>query len=346
MVYNGIVNKCSRLDVIIGLPGSGKSSALTDTISQEFHSRIIDNDDAKKLLPEYNNGWGASVVHDESKIISEMQLKIALIKHENIVLPKVGSDVNKIQSIILKAQKLGYEVNLHYVELPREKALARMINRFLEDGRFLSPKIIDKYNNPVDGNKIENTYEVLKKGGLLNGYSKWNNDVARGENPRLDEWSNCTGSFIDRGRAERATSEDGRNRSGCGCRDRGDKSINGTESGEMGTPYRERDAYAGKRDSISRQDTAYDRAEQSSAGAGINRCKADVEANGFTITNKLLNNYEKLVSENKRDITLREISDKYLSGTENETINDIGQELAQQELQHAEIEASCEGPGG
>lgn len=396
MVYNGIVNKCSRLDVIIGLPGSGKSSAITDTISNEFHSRIIDNDDAKKLLPEYNNGWGASVVHKESQVISETQLEIALENNENIVLPKVGSDIGKLQNIIVKAKDLGYEVNLHYVELKREKALARMINRFLEEGRYLSPKLIDKYDNAIEGNKIKRTYEVLKEGGLLNGYSKWNNDVARGENPRLDEWSNCTGSFIDRGRAERAKSEDRRPDRGIGCR--GDSSTgryageqgrvenadskreanaskrdissdyrtdtsqtheggevdgralhgryHGAESGAVGTADRGRTANAGKGDSISGKASAYDRAEQDTSGNDlVSSFKTDLETNGFTITNKLLYNYEKLISGNKH-ITLREISEEYLAGTENDTINEIGRELEQQELQHKEMEASCDDPGG
>lgn len=56
--YNGYVAKESRLDIIIGLPASGKSSAIVDTLSQEFKSRVIDNDEAKKKIPQFNNGWG------------------------------------------------------------------------------------------------------------------------------------------------------------------------------------------------------------------------------------------------------------------------------------------------
>ena len=29
---------------------------------------LIDNDEAKRLFPEFNNGWGAGVVHEESQI--------------------------------------------------------------------------------------------------------------------------------------------------------------------------------------------------------------------------------------------------------------------------------------
>ena len=38
-VYSGIVDESLRLDIVIGLLAS-KSSAIVDTISNEFHSRI------------------------------------------------------------------------------------------------------------------------------------------------------------------------------------------------------------------------------------------------------------------------------------------------------------------
>lgn len=44
------MSRGSRLDIIVGLPGSGKSSALADAISQEFNSIIIDNDEAKRCF--------------------------------------------------------------------------------------------------------------------------------------------------------------------------------------------------------------------------------------------------------------------------------------------------------
>lgn len=194
--YNKEVIRESRLDIIVGLPGSGKSSALADVISQEFNSRIIDSDEAKKLLPEYNNGWGASIVHNESKLISDTQLKESMLKGENIVLPRVGGNYKVIDQIVSMAKQSGYSVYIHYVELSREKALGRMLDRFINTGRFMAPEIIDKYNNSIDGNKIEKTYEYFKKGGNINGYSKWNNDVGRGESPILIEQSGCSGRFI------------------------------------------------------------------------------------------------------------------------------------------------------
>ena len=51
--------------------------------------------------------------------------------------------------------------------------------------------MIDEYNNIREGNKIEKTFEefkeALSKGGIIDGYAKWNNDVKRGESPVLEE---------------------------------------------------------------------------------------------------------------------------------------------------------------
>ncbi len=71
VVYNKNVRKNSLLDIVIGLPASGKSSAIVNTISSEFHSRVIDNDEVKKRLPEYRGGWGADRVHKESQKIAD-----------------------------------------------------------------------------------------------------------------------------------------------------------------------------------------------------------------------------------------------------------------------------------
>ena len=59
-LYNGDVEKGRRLDIVIGLPASGKSSAIVDTISYEQHSMLIDNDEAKRQFPEFNKGWGGT----------------------------------------------------------------------------------------------------------------------------------------------------------------------------------------------------------------------------------------------------------------------------------------------
>lgn len=181
----GEIRREKRLDIVIGLPASGKSSALVEPISEMYHSRIIDSDEAKKLLPEYNDGWGAGIVHKESQLISDRQFKAAVRKGENITYPRVGGDCDELTDIIAAVKKQGYSVYIHFNELDRNKALGRMINRFLETGRYIKPELVTKY-----GNGISATYETLKnRSELVDGFSKWSNDVPLGFRPKLIEYS-------------------------------------------------------------------------------------------------------------------------------------------------------------
>ncbi len=229
--YTGIVSKKSRLDIIIGLPGSGKSSAIVDAISQEFQSKLIDNDEAKRMIPQYNNGWGASVVHEESQVISDYAFRTAVARHENVVLPKVGSDARKLEKeYIQPAKRNGYSVYVHFVDVPREIALGRMLNRFIEDGRFLEPGLIDKYANEREENKIEQAYDMLKHSDLIDGCSRWDNDVARGERPYLMEMEGLDGNFIKNARVKEKTNERNEetdSRNGRGVREGGGSKLPG-----------------------------------------------------------------------------------------------------------------------
>lgn len=181
----GEIRREKRLDIVIGLPASGKSSALVEPISEMYHSRIIDSDEAKKLLPEYNDGWGAGIVHKESQLIADRQFKAAVLNGENITYPRVGGDCDELTDIIAAVKKQGYSVYIHFNELDRNKALGRMINRFLETGRYIKPELVTKY-----GNGISATYETLKnRSELVDGFSKWNNDVPLGCRPKLIEYS-------------------------------------------------------------------------------------------------------------------------------------------------------------
>lgn len=202
--YTEDVKREKRLDIVIGLPASGKSSAVVDKISTKYHSRVLDNDIIKAMIPEYNNGWGASVVHKESQEIMKSISVISRCRDENLVMPKVGGDVGTIRKAVITAKRAGYQVYLHYVELSREKATGRMLHRFLSTGRFLAPELIDKYDNPEIGNLVLKTYETIKKDGWIDGYSRWDNDVEVGEKPRLIEGKGLREDFYDRiGKSQR-----------------------------------------------------------------------------------------------------------------------------------------------
>ena len=112
-------------------------------------------------------------------------------------MPKAGGDVGAIRKAVITAKRVGYQVYLHYVELSREKSTGRMLHRFLRTGKFLAPELINQYDNPEIGNLVWKTYETIKKDGWIDGYSRQDNDVEVGENPRLIEGKGLQDDFYD-----------------------------------------------------------------------------------------------------------------------------------------------------
>ena len=192
-VHIGDVEKGRRLDIVIGLSGSGKSSAIVEPLSSLYHSRIIDSDFAKKLLPEYNGGWGTNIVHKESQLIAERQTVITLKNNENMIHARATADINALKKTILQAKSNGYYVYVHYLELHSNKAMGRMLRRFLETGRYIPPDVV-----AYGSDKISQSFELLKNEiNLLDGYSHWDNDVPYKASPRIIEYSASCRDFCE-----------------------------------------------------------------------------------------------------------------------------------------------------
>lgn len=220
--YNGEVRHDKRMDIVIGLPGSGKSSVYTERLSQEYKSRVIDTDDFRGYIPEYN-GSNASMVHREASRIRNRLLNSALDNGDNILLSTIGADAQKLATQIQKYKDEGYSVYLHLNELPNNKSLARAVGRYISEdgslGRYVSPRLIAEYgdkptqtylyltgqggidngglesNLRQSGGRITGNAESTggapqsqtagRAAGLLTGYDWYNNDVERGQAPRL-----------------------------------------------------------------------------------------------------------------------------------------------------------------
>lgn len=177
--YTGSVNRDRRADIILGLPASGKSSAIVDPISQKYKSKLIDSDEAKKMLDGFDDGWGAGYVHMESVDIVNKVLANAVTKGENVVIPKVGGDYIGIEKLREMLKENGYSVNIHLCELNPNKAAGRNLRRFATTGRFVDLEATSfKYQN-----KPTEVYEQLVKEGNIDGHTRTSNDVGYGELP-------------------------------------------------------------------------------------------------------------------------------------------------------------------
>ena len=198
-VYNGSVKRGKRIDIVIGLPAAGKSTATVNPLSQYYKSVVVDSDIIKGKLPEFNKGWGATLVHEESSAINMRMLREELLLGNNIILPIVGAKISSVENYINSAKEAGYEVHLHLNELNSSKTMGRMLRRYFKDGRFIPPEISFK-----NGDKPTKVYEELKNRGDLNGYSRWNNDVAKGQRPTLTEVSGNNRAYAEYSNSWRA----------------------------------------------------------------------------------------------------------------------------------------------
>ena len=179
---NGAKRKEGKVFLVVGLPASGKSSAVVEPLAQANGALVIDSDMAKEKLPEFNSGLLAGAVHGESSAIADLVRDYAVTQNDNIVLPLVGKTEEKLRDTIRMFRAKGYEVSLHYVGLPVEKAVERAKNRFRETGRLVAPEYVRSV-----GLQPKTNYDKIKVEKEVDSYGEWDNDVAQGENARLLE---------------------------------------------------------------------------------------------------------------------------------------------------------------
>lgn len=214
-MFDGEVKTGNRLDLVIGLPGAGKSSVIVNALSNEVGARIVDSDVAKRFIPENADGKHANLVHAESAQINNKVRDIAMSRGENIIMPIIGSKGDEVlngrtnpdgtkdtKGIVEIAKENGYKVYVHYVDIPVNESIGRVIVRNIEEGRSVPPTNLEKYiekdgnDKPVtdeNGKYIsmcDKSYETIKNDDRIEGYSHWNNDVSVGEKPELIEAHN------------------------------------------------------------------------------------------------------------------------------------------------------------
>ena len=182
---DGAKKKERQAFIVMGLPASGKSSAVAEPLAKEHGALIIDSDEAKERLPEFADGLLASAVHEESSDIAERITSNAVENGDNIVLPVVGKTLSSLEKKIAYLKAHGYRVNLYYVDLPVEKAVERGKGRFQHTGRLVPLAYIRSV-----GLKPKQNFDTIKAGKAteeVDHYEAWSNDVDRGQRPRLLE---------------------------------------------------------------------------------------------------------------------------------------------------------------
>jgi len=170
-----------QVTIILGPPAAGKSTIAND-LAIANKAAILDSDEIKAALPEFDGGIGASAVHSESSTLAKALQSIMVSRGTNIVLPKVGHDGSSIRGAISLYKDEGYTVRLVNMDVTPENAYQRMISRFMKKGRIIPPEYLDAV-----GSKPTATYRTLKEEGIADGYAEIDNNTGFGEPKEIRE---------------------------------------------------------------------------------------------------------------------------------------------------------------
>lgn len=177
-----------RAAILIGPPAAGKSTSA-NSLARKFAAAIVDGDEAKKVIPEYQGGIGANAVHKESSRLISAARAILMDERANIVWPKIGDDPAQIRGLIADLKAAGYKVNLIDVSVTADESLRRMIGRFLRTGRLIPPEFMAKV-----GELPGKTYDLLKKEAIADGYARID---ANGPAPKAIDGHELVGDALE-----------------------------------------------------------------------------------------------------------------------------------------------------
>ena len=161
-----------------GRGGSGKSwFTKKGAVIDKNKFFVIDNDEIKKLIPEFK-GWNAGQIHEEASSIFELMTRFARRKGLNIVhdstLRSTGTAVKRISGF----RTHGYKTEGYYMFLPRQDAAVRAVKRAVgETKRYVPTNIV-----------LENTTNEATFDALRASFDRWqfyDNQVPFGVDPTL-----------------------------------------------------------------------------------------------------------------------------------------------------------------
>ena len=162
-VYDGALNKDYELELVLGLPASGKSTMVTDPDSEEMGAFIMDCDMIKEHLPEYqeSHGAGADAVHFEGYglMLDAMKefLKDGSMEGTNVILPIVSSSLDDLMETFIKPfEDAGYHVKAKFCPAKPNEAAARVVMRELGGGQLINSNVAFGF-----GDGPEKVYEEL-----------------------------------------------------------------------------------------------------------------------------------------------------------------------------------------
>lgn len=162
-----------------GRGGSGKTKFGKNGVAKVYDKQnyiVLNSDEIKKQLPEYK-GFNSFEVHEESWDILNRALKLSIEKGLNVVLDGTLSDFNSNENILKQFSDAGYNIQMYFMYLGREKAAKRALLRFDYNDRYVPLDVLLNMKNN------EQNFDKLKE--YASKWAFYSNDVELGNEPIL-----------------------------------------------------------------------------------------------------------------------------------------------------------------
>lgn len=153
-----------RALVVLGPPACGKSG-IAESFAGRLQAALIDADDAKTEIVEFEEGRGSTAVHHESGLLAIHVLAETVRQGENLVLPKLGGAPAMLARYVELLRAAGYAVVAAYMNVPFDEIIRRLAKRFLETGRIVDPAFVRE----VAG-RSRHSFDLIKQRGLADGW--------------------------------------------------------------------------------------------------------------------------------------------------------------------------------
>ncbi|MBI2809577.1 MAG: zeta toxin family protein, partial [Candidatus Melainabacteria bacterium] len=175
----GAETRGRRLDIVIGAPGSGKSSMIAHPLAEANGSMIVDADLAKPRITGYADGLGADAVHEASSRVAAELLERGFQNGDNMVALKLGKSERSLAPLIERARESGYEVNLHVAELPVQEYVARTYNRAFPENGGVGQWVNPTFAADVGTKPMETFTSLISRPGYIDNFSHYDTNVPR-----------------------------------------------------------------------------------------------------------------------------------------------------------------------
>lgn len=154
-----------------GLPASGKTTSVKNIFTVQENTKgiimkdkdnvkylVLNADDIKSYIPEFENGLGASRTHEESSHLLDKIVKKAIKQKVNVIIDGTFKSPKKAIKTKSRFENDGYESSLIYIDVKPEESLKRAKSRYEHSGRFVPYEFIAEI-----GDNIKYSIDDIKK---------------------------------------------------------------------------------------------------------------------------------------------------------------------------------------